>query len=206
MERMLKKSSTSFNLCKNCIFRCTYITNSPCNRTFFTSGRSLICLAFNTQIHNVVAANSAVVYHNIWKIAFAVIQTYLPYSLFYTPQAHKATAFHCNKEKKKSSDPQKVRLCLRYLFHFKAFLFAFWTAGSGQFNFLFVYVHCWSHLIRFIRIIYFLRRLFLTCTFYAQSSATNDSILRRSVEPKETKKPKNKNSEQNCVFRIHPLF
>lgn len=43
----------------------TYIAYTPSNGTFFAHSRRLICLAFNTQIHNVISANSTIVHNNI---------------------------------------------------------------------------------------------------------------------------------------------
>lgn len=41
------------------------ITDAPSHRTLLTGCRSLVCLTFNAEIHDMVSADSAVVYNNI---------------------------------------------------------------------------------------------------------------------------------------------
>lgn len=43
----------------------THVANTPSNSTLLASSASLVGLAVNAQIHNVVAADGAVVYNNI---------------------------------------------------------------------------------------------------------------------------------------------
>lgn len=47
--------------------RQAYIADSPSNGALLTRGAGLISLAFNTEIHDVIAANSAVVDDNVCK-------------------------------------------------------------------------------------------------------------------------------------------
>jgi len=37
------------------------VTDSPCNGTFFAGGRSLVCLTFDAEIHDVISADGAIV-------------------------------------------------------------------------------------------------------------------------------------------------
>ena len=41
------------------------IANTPSDSALFRSGSTLICLTFDTQIHDVISADGAVVDHNI---------------------------------------------------------------------------------------------------------------------------------------------
>lgn len=41
------------------------IANSPSDSTFLSSGGALVCLTFNTEVHDVVSANGAVIDNNV---------------------------------------------------------------------------------------------------------------------------------------------
>lgn len=41
------------------------IANAPCNGTFLASGRCLIRLAFDAQVHDVIAANGTIINDNV---------------------------------------------------------------------------------------------------------------------------------------------
>lgn len=43
------------------------ITNTPSHGAFFTGGRSLIGLTLDAQVHDVIAANGAIVNDNVCK-------------------------------------------------------------------------------------------------------------------------------------------
>lgn len=44
-----------------------YIANAPSNSALLAGGRSLVRLALDAQVHDVIAANSTVIHNDIWK-------------------------------------------------------------------------------------------------------------------------------------------
>lgn len=48
----------------------TYIADTPSHRALLAGRRCLVCLALYAQVHDMVAANRAVVNHNIFKTTF----------------------------------------------------------------------------------------------------------------------------------------
>ena len=40
----------------------------PCHRALLRRRRALVCLALDTQVHDVVSADRAVVHHNVWRV------------------------------------------------------------------------------------------------------------------------------------------
>ena len=49
-------------------------------------------IAGQTQVHDVIAADSAVVHDNVWRDGLIIYVYSTQYSI---PQDHRATAFHC---------------------------------------------------------------------------------------------------------------
>jgi hypothetical protein len=47
------------------VLRRTYVADAPRDSAFLARGRSLVCLALDAEVHNVVAANGAVVDDNV---------------------------------------------------------------------------------------------------------------------------------------------
>lgn len=60
---IIKKYKLSNNL-----IQIAHIANTPSNSALFTCSRSLIGLALNAQVHDVVTADGTVIHHNIWNI------------------------------------------------------------------------------------------------------------------------------------------
>jgi hypothetical protein len=64
VERMLQRTTVLINPRDN-ISSGTYVANSPGNSALVTGSRSLVRLALDAQIHDVVSADGAVVHDNV---------------------------------------------------------------------------------------------------------------------------------------------
>ena len=111
------------------LFQCkwTYIADTPSYCTFFASGWCLIGLAFNTEVHNVVTANSTVVNNNIWNRKI-YIMLYNTIKLCVKTYPRPTRQQHSTENKNSSTLNHKYD-CIdkinHYLLHFKTFPITF---------------------------------------------------------------------------------
>lgn len=137
MESVLKRWRLRLELVERFRFKETYVADTPSDCALLAGSAGLVCLAFDAKIHDVIAADCAVVYDDVWRKKMRltselscrffledpdrwtlsglwVTESFLK---FYSPQAHKATAFHCKQTKRiRSANIYKQRtLSLRYL-------------------------------------------------------------------------------------------